>query len=161
MAKHHKLELTETEIQALVELRDKGEPAYLRERATVLLKIHQGSSPHEVACKGLLKARDPDTLLPNQQFLRCGEITNSQRVEINTTRNALANGIPTIPIRRTRLALIIASRLMPQVQTPHNSPIYGVDSQRHLRRLGEMIRYPRFRVERVRIVGEQCCFFRC
>ena len=62
MAKHHKLELTETEIQALVELRDKGEPAYLRERATVLLKIHQGSSPHEVACKGLLKARDPDTV---------------------------------------------------------------------------------------------------
>ena len=101
MAKHHKLELTETEIQALVELRDKGEPAYLRERATVLLKIHQGSSPHEVACKGLLKARDPDTLLPNQQFLRRSEITNSQRVEINTTRNALANVIPTIPIRRT------------------------------------------------------------
>ena len=62
MAKHHKLELTETEIQALVDLRDKGEPAYLRERATALLKIHQGSSPHEVARKGLLKARDPDTV---------------------------------------------------------------------------------------------------
>lgn len=29
MAKHHKLELTEAEIQALVRLRDKGEPAYL------------------------------------------------------------------------------------------------------------------------------------
>ena len=28
MAKHHKLELTESEIQALVDLRDKGEPAY-------------------------------------------------------------------------------------------------------------------------------------
>lgn len=62
MAKHHKLELTGTEIQALVELRDKGEPAYLRERATALLKIHQGSSPHEVARKGLLKPRDPDTV---------------------------------------------------------------------------------------------------
>ena len=37
MAKHHKLELTESEIQA-----DKGEPAYLRERATALLKIHEG-----------------------------------------------------------------------------------------------------------------------
>ena len=157
MAKHHKLELTETEIQALVELRDKGEPAYLRERATVLLKIHQGSSPHEVACKGLLKARDPDTLLPNQQFLRRSEITSSEGIEIDAARDALTDVIPTIPIRRTRLALIIASRLMPQVQTPHNSPIYGVDSQRHLRRLGEMIRYPRFRIERVRIVVEQCC----
>ena len=47
MAKHHKLELTESEIQALVALRNKGEPAYLRERATALLKIHEGFSPHE------------------------------------------------------------------------------------------------------------------
>jgi transposase len=62
MAKHHKLELNESEIQALVELRDKGEPAYLRERATALLKIHQGFSPHEVARRGLLKPRDPDTV---------------------------------------------------------------------------------------------------
>lgn len=62
MAKHHKLELTETEIQALVALRDKGEPAYLRERATALLKIHAGFSPHEVARRGLLKKRDPDTV---------------------------------------------------------------------------------------------------
>ena len=30
MAKHHKLELSETERQKLVELRDKGEPTYLR-----------------------------------------------------------------------------------------------------------------------------------
>ena len=54
MAKHHKLE-TESEIQALVALRNKGEPAYLRERATALLKIHEGFSPHEVARRGLLK----------------------------------------------------------------------------------------------------------
>ena len=62
MAKHHKLELTEAEIQALVRLRDKGEPAYLRERATAMLKIHEGFSPHEVARRGLLKKRDPDTV---------------------------------------------------------------------------------------------------
>ena len=62
MAKHHKLELTESEIQALVALRDKGEPSYLRERATALLKIHEGFSPHEVARRGLLKNRDPDTV---------------------------------------------------------------------------------------------------
>lgn len=62
MAKHHKLDLTEAEIQALVALRDKGEPAYLRERATALLKIHQGFSPHAVALRGLLKRRDPDTV---------------------------------------------------------------------------------------------------
>ena len=62
MAKHHRLELSESEIQSLVELRDKGEPAYLRERATAILKIHAGYSPHEVARRGLLKPRDPDTV---------------------------------------------------------------------------------------------------
>ena len=62
MAIHHKLELTESEIQTLTELRDKGEPAYLRERATAMLKIHEGFSPHEVARRGLLKKRDPDTV---------------------------------------------------------------------------------------------------
>ena len=46
----------------MVEFRDKGTPAYLRERATALLKIHEGVSPHEVACSGLLKKRDPDTV---------------------------------------------------------------------------------------------------
>ena len=40
----------------------KANPAYLRERATALLKIHQGFSPHEVARRGLLKPRDPDTV---------------------------------------------------------------------------------------------------
>ena len=54
--------LSENERQKLVELRDKGEPAYLRERAAALLKIHEGSSPHKVALKGLLKKRDPDTI---------------------------------------------------------------------------------------------------
>lgn len=62
MAKHHKLELSETERQQLIELRDNGEPAYLRERAAVLLKGQAGSSPHKVARKGLLKKRDPDTV---------------------------------------------------------------------------------------------------
>ena len=62
MAKHHKLELSEAERQKLVELRDKGKPAYLRERAAALLKINEGLSPHKVARKALLKERDPDTV---------------------------------------------------------------------------------------------------
>ena len=62
MAKHHRLELSESEIHSLVALRDKGEPAYLRERATAILKIHAGFSPHEVARSRLLKPRDPDTV---------------------------------------------------------------------------------------------------
>ena len=62
MAIPHKLELSASEIQALIALRDKGEPAYLRERSTALLKIHEGVSPHEVARRGLLKKRKPDTV---------------------------------------------------------------------------------------------------
>ena len=62
MAKHHKLELSASEIHALIALRDKGAPAYLRERATAMLKIHEGYSPHQVARSGLLKKRDPDTV---------------------------------------------------------------------------------------------------
>ena len=62
MAKHHTLELSENERQQLVELRDKGEPDYLRERAAALLKIQEGFSPHKVAKEGLRKKRDPDTI---------------------------------------------------------------------------------------------------
>ena len=62
MAKHHTLELSDNQRQELIDLRDKGEPAYLRERAAALLKINEGFSPHKVALKGLLKKRDPDTV---------------------------------------------------------------------------------------------------
>ena len=62
MAKHHTLELSDNQRQELIDLRDKGEPAYLRERAAALLKISEGFSPHKVALKSLLKKRDPDTV---------------------------------------------------------------------------------------------------
>ena len=62
MPKHHKLELSENERQKLVELRDKGEPAYLRDTGCCPAKNTRGSSPHKVALKGLLKKRDLDTI---------------------------------------------------------------------------------------------------
>ena len=62
MPKRHTLELSDNERQKLVELRDKGDPAYLRERAAALLKINEGLSPHKVARTALLKKRDPDTV---------------------------------------------------------------------------------------------------
>ena len=52
MSKRHELELSKDERQRLIELRDTGEPAYLRERAAALLKIAAGTSPHKVALKG-------------------------------------------------------------------------------------------------------------
>ena len=55
------LKLTKKEREQLKSIRDKDEKAYRRERAAALLKIGEGQSPHEVAKKGLLKERDPDT----------------------------------------------------------------------------------------------------
>lgn len=45
-----------------MELRDRAEKAYLRERAAALLKIAAGQSAHAVAQEGLLRPRQPDTV---------------------------------------------------------------------------------------------------
>ena len=58
----HTLCLSEVERSELIALRDKGSPAYVRERAGALLKIAGGCSPHEVAKRGLLKRRKADTV---------------------------------------------------------------------------------------------------
>ena len=51
------------EAQAELEaLRDRGQPAYLRERAAALLKIAAGQPAYQVAQSGLFKARAPDTV---------------------------------------------------------------------------------------------------
>ena len=43
MATRHKLQLTDEQTQILRQLRDTGQPAYLRERAGALLKIAAGN----------------------------------------------------------------------------------------------------------------------
>ena len=56
------LTLTEEQRQELLQLRDHDRRPYVRERGAALLKIAEGLSPHQVARRGLLKPRDPDTL---------------------------------------------------------------------------------------------------
>ena len=56
------LVLSETERQALVQLRDHAHQPYLRERAAALLKIAEGMPAALVARHGLLRPRDPDTV---------------------------------------------------------------------------------------------------
>jgi len=56
------LTLTEVQRQELLQLRDHDPRPYVRERGAALLKIAEGQSPHRVACQGLLKPRDPDTV---------------------------------------------------------------------------------------------------
>lgn len=62
MPKRRYLELTTEQIGELEDIRDRHDKAYLRERASALLKIGSGASPHQVALHGLLKPRDPDTI---------------------------------------------------------------------------------------------------
>lgn len=56
------LTLNEEERTYLEHVRARDPRAYLRERAAGLLKIAAGTSAHEVALHGLLKARQPDTV---------------------------------------------------------------------------------------------------
>lgn len=62
MPKRRYLDLTSTEKEELEAIRDHHGKAYMRERASALLKISAGTSPHQVAEHGLLKRRDPDTI---------------------------------------------------------------------------------------------------
>ena len=48
--------------EELVAHRDHDRRPYVRERCAALVKIAAGMSPHAVAQRGLLKARDPDTV---------------------------------------------------------------------------------------------------
>jgi hypothetical protein len=60
MPPKRELKLGMVEYQTLVEMRDHHPKAYLRERASALLKIADGASLIQVARQGLLKARHPD-----------------------------------------------------------------------------------------------------
>jgi len=56
------LVLTEEQIVQLAHLRDASPKPYLRERAAALLKIASGMSAAQVARRGLLRPRQPDTV---------------------------------------------------------------------------------------------------
>jgi hypothetical protein len=62
MAKRRRLALRWEQRRELEDARDHDRRPYIRERCAALLKIADGQSAHAVACHGLLKARDPDTV---------------------------------------------------------------------------------------------------
>lgn len=57
-----KFEITETERETLVWLRDRHPLPYMRERASALLQIASGKSGRQVAFTGLLRKRRKDTV---------------------------------------------------------------------------------------------------
>lgn len=62
MTQRYTLTLTEEQKGALQNVRDHDPRPWARERCAAILKIADGSSPHWVSQKGLLKRRDPDTV---------------------------------------------------------------------------------------------------
>jgi hypothetical protein len=62
MPRRRYLKLTEQEKMGLKSVRDSHKKPYMREKASALLKIAEGQSPHAVALEGLLKRRQPDTI---------------------------------------------------------------------------------------------------
>jgi hypothetical protein len=56
------LDLTDLQRADLLDYRDHDPRPYVRERCGAILKIADGLSAHAVACHGLLKPRDPDTV---------------------------------------------------------------------------------------------------
>ena len=62
MSYPHRLALTPAQRADLEDLRDTARLPYLRERAAALLKIAAGETAAQVACTGLLRPRQPDTV---------------------------------------------------------------------------------------------------
>ncbi len=62
MAKRLTLTLTSEQRRELEHTRDHHKKAYMRERASAMLKIVNGQSARQVARQSLLKERDPDTI---------------------------------------------------------------------------------------------------
>jgi hypothetical protein len=62
VAQRRRLAVSPAQQAELVAHRDHDPRPYVRERCAALVKIAAGMSPHAVARRGLLKARDPDTV---------------------------------------------------------------------------------------------------
>jgi hypothetical protein len=61
--RQRRLMLDEQQRAELIRLRDKALKPYLRERAAAILKVAQGIPASVVAREGLLRPRDPDSVL--------------------------------------------------------------------------------------------------
>ena len=62
MSQRRTLALTAQQRDVLLHHRDHDRRPFVRERCAALLKIADGQAPHAVARRGLLRARDPDTV---------------------------------------------------------------------------------------------------
>ena len=102
-------------------------------------------------------------LFPYQHLPCCGEITCLESAEIDPGCDLLPKSVSTIPMCGATPVRVEPSCLMSQHQFPHNDTPHIVDRQSDVRWLRQVIRYPRLRIERIRIVGEErsCIWQQC
>ena len=83
MPKRRMLSLTQEQRSELESMRDHQDKAHLREKASILLKIADGLSPHAAAQSGGLKAHHPDTIY---KWLDWYETDGLKRLEVQKGR---------------------------------------------------------------------------
>jgi transposase len=81
----------ETELE---KLRDRHPKAHVRERAAAILKIAAGSSGRQVALRGLLKARKPDSIYA---WVKRYQAEGSQGLENKPGRGRKPAFSPSVP----------------------------------------------------------------
>ena len=96
------------------------------------------------------------TLFTDQHLPRRRKITRSQRAKIDAIRHGLPLPIPPVPIRGARSTLIHAGRLAPNCKRPNRMSLIVMNRHRDLSRHFQSVRYPRLRIERIRVVWQKC-----
>ena len=79
----------------------------------------------------------------------------TELIEIDPACNRFPVFVAAVPIRRFRPSGIVPCRLMSQVELTHYRALCIINGERHIGGIGEVIRYPCLRVERVGVVGQQ------
>ena len=91
-------------------------------------------------------------LLYNDESPCLLEIGGRQLVEIETTRNAFTEGIASVPICCTTLTVVETRGLETERKGANQFPRCPIDGYGYIAVFGELVRYPRLRVKRVRVV---------
>ena len=113
-------------------------------KCSKVCKVVRGVRFHQKPLTTLnLQTLNLQTLLQNHHLPQRRHFVRLQLVEIDTTRNAFAECIPTIPIRRTTPRRVVTRDLMSEFQNTHQRATRIVDVHTHSRAFRQLIRYPR------------------
>ena len=99
-------------------------------------------------------------LLPDQHLPSALVIPGSQRIKIQTAGDLLTEIVPAIPVDCLSATFVDACHTMPHINRADNTTALVIDVQPDRSVRCQTIRYPRFGIERIRIVRQQDSLFR-